>query len=710
MRLPKGFQLVEDEGENSNINLPQGFQLMESNKSETGTERTRREFDEMYQRNEGEWASKGVGALQGLSRLAERLTGSLQEPVTATKPNQTEKQKDRQELFSDIFEGTGEVVLPLPGGPVSKLVEELGASKALQYMKSVFKRNPAKNSEKILRELQSLAEREAIMGYTPKRGSIEAPVSRYELGQEILKEMGNTEAQALGIEMRAPEIAGGRSLQGRVQGGTEKQKPLGTQVKLSDQGTGKSLEGRLKPDSGPGSSISKEVFSSNAQGGRTFNQDVITDATQSRKRVSKLYESSAKANDNINSIADETLIGELNQEIESLRKSASPNTAESAVLKKLEDIRKDYIIHNHMPVGRLIRTSDSLTGMSKYELPFNGPKDILKKAAKYLDNAAIRAIENNGGNADLFRQANKEYGKWARKYANDEIVDFLQRDLKNPESLFKKVIDNPASFRSVENALVRNARSEKALNAASREIAEKRMKDFMGKNLEKVGSQEYQKAIRDLREVIGSSRAKAFDRSLRNKKSLDFTQRYKGRTVPSITKQKELPTKKLGAERITKAKTPYKIKVEFTPKKEAGRVKSLEKFAERAAKTYGKTPEQMMAKLKMRSGISELKKNLSPQLFEKVIEYDTLRLLKEGKINSRSTGKDWYNVLNKENNFEIFSEYLGKDETTQLLNEFNALSDQEITNQTMTKVFKTMGKKAARYLGAWKLLSGLLVL
>ena len=103
-------------------------------------------------------------------------------------------------------------------------------------------------------------------------------------------------------------------------------------------------------------------------------------------------------------------------------------------------------MQNGLSVQQLIRTSDSISGMANYELPFTGPKDILKRAANSLDRAAIRAIENNGGNAELQREANRRYGRWADTYANDDISPYLERTVNNPESLYRKSTTDEGAF------------------------------------------------------------------------------------------------------------------------------------------------------------------------------------------------------------------------------------------------------------------------
>ena len=256
----------------------------------------------------------------------------------------------------------------------------------------------------------------------------------------------------------------------------------------------------VEKEEGPGSAISKKQFESDAEGGRAQNSLVREQAKLERKKVSEAYKNAEENYAKINSIADTQLISEIKEEIKNLSQSVKPNTAEASVLKTLQDVLETYTLRNGLSVKQLIKTSDSLSGMANYELPFTGPKEILKRAASSLDEAAIRAIENNGGNANLVRLANKEYSKWAAKFANDEIVPFMERTVNNPESLFRQSTSNEGYFRAVERSL-ENAEHGKAVSdAMARRFAEKKMGKFKA---EDVGTETYNKSLRDLRALIG---------------------------------------------------------------------------------------------------------------------------------------------------------------------------------------------------------------
>ena len=297
----------------------------------------------------------------------------------------------------------------------------------------------------------------------------------------------------------------------------------------------------------------------------------------------------------INSIADTQLISEIKEEIKNLSQSVKPNTAEASVLKTLQDVLETYTLRNGLSVKQLIKTSDSLSGMANYELPFTGPKEILKRAASSLDEAAIRAIENNGGNANLVRLANKEYSKWAAKFANDEIVPFMERTVNNPESLFRQSTSNEGYFRAVERSL-ENAEHGKAVSdAMARRFAEKKMGKFKA---EDVGTETYNKSLRDLRALIGEKRAAQFERLQRRQSILPEPQRLK-----------EAKPIKGRVTSATQQKTPAPVPVKPRPiKQTAYPGNKLEVLAQKIAKYKKMKPEDVLKKLETRSGIKELRK------------------------------------------------------------------------------------------------------
>jgi hypothetical protein len=630
---------------------------------EMGLHKLLRLHQEQYEKYKGEPGAKALGALQGLGRLAESLTGSLTPPVSVEIPQETPEQTQRKELFSDIAESAGALAIPLP--PIGSLLKGLQGSKVGQRLAKLFEKGPPvqsqlKNIEKAAQGIKNFREREAIM-----KSLAEAKTAKTVKDMPSLFELAEK-----GIEEIKPSFP-------RI----EKTR-LGIDVKVSPNKTASKLYRELKPQRGPTASISPREFPSEAQGGRAFSDLVKAHASNSRKSVSRAYSLAEDAYKNINSIYPK-LSNELTEILSRLKTSFLPNKAESSIIKSIEDLlneigtaERGYI---QAPVSRLIRTSDSITGMANYELPFTGPKDILKKIASTLDRASLKAVERSGVNPNLMRRANRLYGEWATRFGSDQISPFLQRTIDNPEKLFNKIVKDPSTFRSMERALQGVRRSNEFMNAVAREIAKNEMRPFMGANISEVGSEEYLKKMRNLSQLIGRDNALNLDRSLRSQKRLSLKERAPGDVLSSTARQKE---KEIPSERIRS----------------------------KAFKEKYETPEELLKKLNTRSGIRELKKELPKSAFDELIEKKGIQILKEEKIKYKSTGKEMFEALNKEKNYELFSEIIGKEKTNELLDVLESIKDSEVTNEKIIKISKKIGSKGYYSLAGWKILKGLLLL
>lgn len=534
------------------------------------------------------------------------------------------------------------------------------------------------------------------------------PISPYEVGEKELSEIKpiGFEPVILGKKVKLPseKLGQGKSLSGRIsQTETELKKggfPLGLKADIYPKEGGKGLGGRITQvgETPVGHSISPLEFENEAKGGRGLHENVSIQSREERRTVTNAYKAAETQSKNVNSIADEVLLSDLDEEITRLKESIKPNTAESSVLKTVEEIRDYYRLRNGVSVNKLIRTSDSISGMANYELPFTGPKDILKRVANTLDQAAIRAVENNGGNAELIRTANRQYGRWADKFARDEIQPFLEKNPRNLEQLLRKASTDEATFRSLEKALRDAPKGKEYLNALARKIAESKMGHYSGKDLGKIGSVQYQKDLRNLEGVIGERRAAAFDTALREKRRIAF-ETHRKETPKLETKAKILPERVTSAtKQVTK---PSKVvteapKIRISPQRTETADNKLKAIAKKIAEHERKKPEDLLNKLNSRSGIKELKKEIRPQTFDTLIKQKGRTILQEGNLEAEFSGKDLYNVLNKEKNFEIFTEILGKEDALALRDAAKIIGDRNMSADRVKKVLGAVGYVAAR--------------
>lgn len=447
---------------------------------------------------------------------------------------------------------------------------------------------------------------------------------------------------------------------------TEIGKPLGVDVEIHAP-SGKDLKGIIKEESGPGHAISPVEFESEAAAGQGTSSAIKDAATTERKAVTELYKQAKENYQNINSIADEQLISELKEETNKIRQSLKPNTAEASVVKTVDDILESYVLRNGVSVGELIKSSDSLSGMANYELPFTGPKDILKRVATSLDQAGMRAIDNNGGNSELLKSANKAYGQWANRFANDEVSPFLERTIRAPEQLARKTVSDEGVFRAVEDALQNTKNGKTFSDAFARKIAESKMGKYSAKDSSKVGSAKYEEDLRNLKALIGEKRAVEFDKALRKKAKIKEASR-------SAFAHKE------------------EAKVS-----EGNKFESLKKKISQHKKI---DPEDITKKLKSRSGIKELRKELTEKEFEQLAREEVRNILQKNKVEAEFTGEALYDVLNDRHNAEILNELLGKEVVDAARAQFKLIGDKEITSKILGQLLARLGKFALGTKGA----------
>lgn len=494
------------------------------------------------------------------------------------------------------------------------------------------------------------------------------PVSAYETAEKALGEAQKGPFEQIPGEKApfqaeiSPQVAEeGKSLKGRVSKGATEKGQSSFQAEIGPQKIegAKSLEGRVTSDShSPLSPISKNRFQNDTAGGSVLSKMVKQEAADQRKFVTEAYNKAEKAYETVNGVFPE-LSKKLDDLIVQMEKSAKPNSGEKAVIdnaKAVLDIIGSGGELIEQPVSRLIKTSDSISGIANYDMPYTGPRNILKKMVKDINEEVIKEIKRNGVDPSLLKDADRIYGEWANKFANDEITPFLKKDNLNPESIYRTATKHEGTYRALQQALGNTKEGKKWLPMYERDYVNERLEPYI-KKLDKVGSNEYKQEIKNLQGTIGSQKAAQIDKNLRKEAKI--------RPIPP----KEVA--KIAPERITSATQTKPFQVRESAKKrihdtlqenyyldkkqETNFTNHLDKIAK-----YSKVnPEDLIKKLDSRSGIKELRKDLKTSDFDILTRQKMRSMLREGNIEHKFTGDKLYQVLNKEKNFEIFNELLG---------------------------------------------------
>ena len=490
------------------------------------------------------------------------------------------------------------------------------------------------------------------------------------------------------------------SLEGRVQPTREQpktlQKPLGTsEIKAPVQEPSKPIEpSRITKEPELGHSITKEGFESDASGGSTLEKKVKEMAAEEREPVNKAYDAGRKETQTSNDIYPD-LAKKNDDLIDRLEKVQKRNSGEEAVYQQAVNIRNmvgtrgEFIEQN---AERLLAQSDSMSKLANYEMPYTGYKGILKKLVRDINHSVISSLKRKGKRYRAVEIADEKFAKWADKFLGDEIQPFLEKKILNPEALYNSAVKNPGNYRAVENAIGKS--NPAIMDKIDRAIVEDRLGKYW-KNPEKIGSEEFNKSIRDLKQLIGSEKTDRAFEAL-NRKSAQSKTEKRITEAGERSKSKAPPLKeKVTSATQLKPKTPRpSVSPESSPKTERkfdfDRIKSA--TANKSAKIMNSTPSEIVKKTNTPEGLRELKKSLPENTYKELSEQKLRSILREGHIEKEVTSKEIYDFLNKEDTYQLFAEVLGKEEVHALRDvakkSAKLAADKQFTHDLIKKFIK----------------------
>lgn len=410
-------------------------------------------------------------------------------------------------------------------------------------------------------------------------------------------------------------------------------KPLGIEAKIFTPGEGKSLAGRVQKEPALGNAITRESFETSAQGGRTTSNLVKETAKEARKPVEAAYTDAKEITEGHSDVYPE-LAAENNLLIKELESLEKRNAGQEAVYQQALAIERmigtpEALIEQN--AAKLMAQSDSMSQMGNYDLPYVGYKGKIKALVRATNNAVIESLKKSGKDFAKVQKADKMYAQWADRFLGDEISPFMSKKILNPESLYNTVVENPGSYRAVKDAI--GSRKNPVIEKIDRDIVETRMSKYY-KDSAKVGTEEYVSDLKNLNELIGKEKTAEVDSLLRSR-----------------AKTREA---KFKSEQIIK-EAPKKNKPSTETK--------LDALAKKVSEHSKLKPEDILDKLNNRSGIKQLRKDLNHNSFDTLTKQKMRSILREGNIEKKFKGDDLYKILNKEKNFEIFSEIIGEEAT-----------------------------------------------
>lgn len=406
-----------------------------------------------------------------------------------------------------------------------------------------------------------------------------------------------------------------------------------------------------------GRRVSPTRFPNVTAGGRSEVKAVQEASNRLRRPINQAYEEARHAYTGIESPYPQ-LVSQLEtfeERILAGRNLNELNPSERKLVDSVQTLRNTLVTEEgnfiSRPVSALIQTAKSWNSLIKHENLYGNVLTLMSELIPEVTNAALRAVERSGGNPALLRRADNMFREWASRFATDEISPFLKRDILNPEQLFRSSISKENSFRGLERALENTPEGSRVLPLVQRHFVEEKMLPYI-KDLNKVGSREYNQAIENLRPLIGEEATNAVDSEFRR---LNISRPPRFEKLPT---PQPIPSKKIisQASKVTKMSQP-----------------------------------KLRGMLNETSTIKELKEMLSHnpgerELFEKLKADKIYDIATGGKVKGTLTGKSAFDQLNKRENFEIISEFYGPEKAKKMLETFEKIGEKEVTKQKLGKV------------------------
>lgn len=528
---------------------------------------------------------------------------------------------------------------------VGEIVTSLGGAK--QFSELIFKELPEGVKNFFKNDAADLLNRLV--------GNEKLPESVYETAEKILGEVNQIEAPTKAASLNGRVTRSNERLNvhppTEVRGQLPQEPPTPNEQRIRDQ---------FRQSITPAPRISEH------QMGESQIRRVQEVAREARSEVNQAYDVAEEAYQGLADIYPNLVnrLQESRERILSGRNLNLLNSAESNVITSIDNLLSSLTTEEgafiEQPVSSLLRTAKSWSSKLNHEEIFGDVKRFLSNLIPEINNSALQAVQRQGGNPELMREADRIYSGWAQRFANDEIAPYLHRTIRNPEALARKSISDEGTYRALHEALEGTAYQEPILSHLNAEIAESRLDPFL-KDLEKVNSPQYAKEIRDIRDVIGENPTANLDATLRRSRGEHFPERNRPfRAEKRVIGRAPLPS-------------------------------PIEKSAKEISQFLDKKPEDILRMAKTRSGLKNLKETLDKsskgKLLYKQLKGQKIRdILLEGKISSKPTGKNLHDLLNKRENFEILSELMGEDATMEALSAAKKISEKRLTPDALKKI------------------------
>ena len=400
-----------------------------------------------------------------------------------------------------------------------------------------------------------------------------------------------------------------------------------------------------------GDLFSPNRFYNTTQGGHAFRNEIMAIDENVYRGVNELYNKSRQLNGQINEIHP-NLVGRLQNRIDELSAIPEPSDVQRRLLRatknilgRLAEFGPNGEVTGYMPINNqvLIDQVQSLRQIIDYDFAHGNTKNIFRPLINDLQDSALRAAEGSGTPeaAEAINEARNAYRMWVEAFDNDYVRPFRDASNQDYSKLFKSALDFDEN-NMLRRILNTTPNGQQLINASTREIVEKNLAKYFENPLD-VNPREFDKALRELEAVITPEQAQEIRGLFR-----EASKRPNFRAQQQVRQ----PTN----EEIIAGK--------YTEKK----------------------PEDIQKMMNSRSGIKELREDFKGseqkrELFDRLSKQKMRSIMREGNIEKDFRGDDLYKFLNKESNYEIFSEVLGETETEALRQSAKEIGKEQVKSE-----------------------------
>lgn len=447
-----------------------------------------------------------------------------------------------------------------------------------------------------------------------------------------------------------------------------KGKALGIKVKIEPKEAAEGVKERTVTTEEPlGNIITREKFESDAEGGNKIATEIKNKAEEEKEPHIQAYKESDKILEGEVGI-HKALANRIEKEIEKLEKLAYRNPGQETVLKILRGVGdlvgglKKYGGFREANAKLLLDQAKAISAVTDYEMPYQGYKALLKKLVRDIHTSVFGSLRKNREAYNKVRLPDKLFAKWAKKYLNENLQDFLKYDIENPEQLFNKATKDPVTYRAIKKIIGES--NPELLKKLDRAVVESRLKKYNDDpNL--VGTEDFHADINNLKEIIGEKETSKVLNLLKLKKVQH--------------RRNEMFQRKLkeGAEKYGKAKKESTGKPFYSP--------ILKKISERTHKTPEDIDKAFSSVTQLENLKSELAQKGQEKLFEELVKDKFIRIFnKDRLVRQKPTGAEIMKTIDE--NAQVLESMIGREALKELYIEAYKANRSSLNVKTIAKI------------------------